>query len=166
MRHRVPLGNGGGLMSEQQHWALAPVANKRKKWPWVVGGITLAFFLLVGGVALIAVSVNEVVNDLNAEEESHAITKAQLDAILNAERESHAITKAQFNAIAIGTPKADVISTLGKEPEDAQKFVSEGIIDAADVKSSCIYYNESGETFGSRFQFCFDGNVLTSRNAY
>lgn len=149
MRHRVPLGNEGGLMSEQQQWAPAPVAKKRKKWPWVVGGITLAFFLLVGGcVALIAVSVNEAVNELNAEQASHAITKAQ------------------FDSIAIGTPKADVISTLGKEPENAQEFVSEGIIDKADVKSSCIYYNESGETFGSRFQFCFDGNLLTSRNAY
>jgi hypothetical protein len=35
-----------------------------------------------------------------------------------------------------------------------------------EASSSCVYYKKKGETFGSRFQFCFDGDLLRSTNAY
>jgi len=37
---------------------------------------------------------------------------------------------------------------------------------ASPINASCVYYNEKCETFGSRFQFCFDADSLRSKNAY
>ena len=121
----------------------------KKKWPWVLGGIVVAMILLCGGcTALFVVSVDKAVTDLNAEQERHAITPAQ------------------FDAVAIGTSQADVIASLGKEPEDTQEFVSEGVLDESEVSSSCIYYNKAGGEFGDLYQFCFDEGGLRSKNAY
>lgn len=122
------------------------VKQKRAKWPWVLGAIVL---LLGGCSALVVAAVDNAVDELNAEQRRHAITKAQ------------------FDAVALGTPKAQVIETLGKQPEDQQEFVHEGVLDEEQLKRSCIYYNRVGESFGAPFQFCFDGNdALDAKNAY
>lgn len=126
-----------------------PVQRKKAKWPWIVGGIFLFFVLVGGGCAVIfGVAVNNAVNQLNAEQAAHAITKSQ------------------FDALPLGTSQADVIRTLGKRPEDAQEFVNKGVLKSGDIKSSCIYYNKSGGSFGDRFQFCFTGDKLDTKNAY
>jgi hypothetical protein len=104
--------------------------------------------LIVGVVVIFAVAVDNAVDDLNAEQAEHAITKEQ------------------FDAIPLGIMRADLESQLGKPPQDAQEFVSEGVLDEQELRSSCVYYNEVGESFGSRFQFCFDGDSLRSKNAY
>lgn len=41
-----------------------------------------------------------------------------------------------------------------------------GVVSQSDVNSSCIHYNRTGETFGTRFRLCFDGDSLQSKNAY
>lgn len=126
-----------------------PNQPKKAKWPWIVGGIFLAFVLLGGGCALIlGVAVNNAVTQLNAEQAAHAITKSQ------------------FDAVPLGTSQADVIRTLGKTPENAQEFVNKGVLSSGDIKSSCIYYNKSGGSFGDRFQFCFTADKLDTKNAY
>ncbi len=85
---------------------------------------------------------------------------------LNAEQRAHAISKAQFDAVPLGASRAAVIQTLGKQPENTQEFVNKNVVDSSQINSSCIYYNREGEKFGSRFQFCFDGDSLRSKNAY
>jgi hypothetical protein len=120
------------------------IAPKKARWPWVLLGVFVFMVLgFVGCVALVSVGVNEVAD---------SITEAQ---------EKHAISQTQFDSIQIGTPKAEVLAALSKEPTDTTTFQSE----AGDVQiqSDCIYYWESGETFGNWYQFCFDeaGNLRT-----
>jgi hypothetical protein len=119
---------------------------RKRRWPWVLLGL----FVLFGGCTAIVSSAFK-----------HAVDQ------LNAEQRQHAITQAQFDSVSIGTSKDDVVNQLGKQPEDAQQFVSKGVFNEGDVKSSCIYYNQVGQSFGSRYQFCFDNNDdLDSKNAY
>lgn len=119
---------------------LAP--KKRAKWPWVLGGIFLVFILGIAGcVALVGTAVDHAAKEIGKEQEKHAISQAQ------------------FDAMALGTPKATVLSTLGKQPEDTSSFSSQA--GNVTVKSDCIYYWETGRTFGSWYQLCFDtsGNL-------
>jgi hypothetical protein len=126
-----------------------PSQPKRPKWPWVLGGIAAVFVLGVGGCAVIVgFAVHSAVERLNAEQRAHAISNAQ------------------FDSAQLGTSRADVIKMLGKQPEDTQEFVTKGVLKPGDVNSSCIYYNRKGEFFGNRFQFCFEGDSLQSKNAY
>jgi len=115
----------------------------------VLGGIAAAFVLGVGGCAVIVgVAINSAVDKLNAEQRAHAISNAQ------------------FDAVPLGASQADVIRTLGKQPQNTQEFVNKGVLSPGDVNSSCIYYNKEGGGFGSRYQFCFQGDSLQSKNAY
>jgi len=117
-------------------------------------GCLWAALIIIGlgilGVVIFAVAVNKAVDDLNAEQQSHAITKEQ------------------FDSIPLGMSRDQVTATLGKEPEDTQEFVNKGFLDESEVvNTSCIYYNDVGESFGSRFQFCFGGDGgLEGKNAY
>jgi hypothetical protein len=86
---------------------------------------------------------------------------------LNAEQAAHAITPAQFDSIKLGTARPTVISTLGKQPENTQEFLTKGVLSGQQIKSSCIYYNKSGGKFGDIYQLCFDNsNRLDTKNAY
>ena len=115
----------------------------------MLGGILVGFVLLgVGCAAILGVAVNHAVNNFNAEQQAHAITQTQ------------------FDSVPIGTSQAQVISRLGRQPEDAQQFVSKGILSAQDLKNSCIYYNRSGGQFGNRYQFCFTNDALDTKNSY
>ena len=119
-------------------------------WPWVLAGV---FVLGLGGcvavIAVVATGVNNAVEKLNAEQRAHAISKDQ------------------FDAVPLGAYRAAVVQMLGKQPEDTQEFVNRGVLTSSDVNSSCIYYNKQDEKFGSaRFQFCFDGDSLRSKNSY
>jgi hypothetical protein len=118
---------------------------KRKKWPWVLGAIVLVFGL---GVAGCLAAVNNAVDELNREQAAHAITKAQ------------------FDTLALGISRAEVISQLGREPEDVQEFVHQGVLSEAQVNDACIYYNREGGSFGDRFQLCFTDDKLDAKNAY
>lgn len=116
--------------------------KKRRVWPWVVGTILVIGF---GGCALVVAAVNNAVEELNAEQRQHAISKTQ------------------FDTVEFGVTKEALIDQLGKEPEDVQEFASRDI----NIVSSCIYYNRKGGEFGDRFQFCFDDSgLLDSKNAY
>lgn len=129
-----------------QHGVPVVVQNRRRRvWPWVLLGVAVVF---VAGFVGCAALLNEAVDDLNAEQAAHAITQEQ------------------FDAITLGMTRDEVVFTLGKEPEDAQEFVTEGVFTEEELRSSCIYYNRVGESFGSAFQFCFDGDVLRSKNSY
>jgi hypothetical protein len=119
--------------------------RKRKKWPWVVGAIVLVFGL---GVAGCLAAINSAVDELNKEQAAHAISKVQ------------------FDAVPLGITRAEVITQLGREPEDVQEFVHEGILSETQVNASCIYYNREGGSFGDRFQFCFTDDKLDAKNAY
>jgi hypothetical protein len=129
--------------------AVRPAPRKKPKWPWVLGGILAALVVLGGGCAVIVgVAINSAVEKLNAEQRAHAISRAQ------------------FDAVPLGASRAAVIQMLGKPPEDTQEFVNKNVLDESQVNSSCIYYNRQGGEFGDRFQFCFDGDSLRSKNAY
>jgi hypothetical protein len=121
------------------------VAPKKKaRWPWVLLALFVVFGLgVVGCVAIVGTAVDHAAKEIGREQEKHAISQAE------------------FDAVQLGTPKATVLATLGKEPEDTSSFKSQA--GNATVQSDCIYYWESGRTFGSWYQLCFDsaGNLRT-----
>jgi hypothetical protein len=123
----------------------AVVVHHRSRWPWVLLGIFIFMVLGFGGCAVISVVV--------LSEAADEISEAQ---------ERHAISQTQFESIQVGTPRATVLQTLGKSPTTTSSFESEAEGDF-DISSDCIYYWESGETFGNWYQFCFDaaGNLRT-----
>jgi hypothetical protein len=114
----------------------------------LLGLIAFSVLAIGGCAALIGSAANEAVKQLDAEQQAHAITPAQ------------------FDAITLGASEASVQTSLGKPPEDRQQFQSKGFLTNEPANSSCIYYNRDGGSFGDRYQFCFDSGKLTSKNAY
>lgn len=112
-----------------------------------LGILLAATVLIVGCVALLGTAANEV------------------DKQLTTEQNTNAITLRQYRDVAIGTRKDQVVEELG-EPADRQEFESEGFLQDEPQSSSCVYYNRRGGDVGQVFQFCFDGNKLTSKNAF
>jgi hypothetical protein len=111
----------------------------RKKWPWVLGGILTLFLVAgVGCAVLIGTAVNTAVNQLNAEQRAHSISAAQ------------------FARVQLGTTQSEVISTLGKQPENTQEFLSKGVLSQSNISSSCIYYNRRwrSRSWGIRLRCC------------
>jgi hypothetical protein len=111
----------------------------------VMLGVFLGGCLLIAGcVALFAAGVDEAAKEQN----------------------ETAITQSQFRSVKLGTTQSAIERRLG-QPGDAQEFENEGLPGEA-VKSSCIYYNEKDKGLGEGrfYQFCFDGNRLTGKNAY
>jgi hypothetical protein len=118
----------------------------RRKLLWVVPIVAVLF--IVGLVAL-ALTLQDDVDELTATQQQHAIAKPQ------------------FDAVQLRISPADLIRQVHKTPENAQHYVTRGLVDTAEINSSCVYYNWVGKKFGvSRFQFCFEANVLTSKDAY
>ncbi|MGB0121360.1 MAG: hypothetical protein WBP55_10450 [Solirubrobacterales bacterium] len=103
---------------------------------------------VVGCSALLIGGVNEAVNELNEEQEQHAISKSM------------------FNRIEIGMTEKQVRELTGKVPEDRQSFESEGFLSEEPSTSKCIYYNKSGGEFLDSFQLCFDEGKLRSKNDF
>jgi hypothetical protein len=140
--------------------ATAPIATRaqrqavqqrapRKKWPWVLGGILTLFVVAgVGCAALLTTAVTTAVNQLNAEQRAHSISAAQ------------------FAGVPLGTSQPQVISSLGKQPENTQEFLSKGVLPQSNISSSCIYYNKTGGKFGDIYQFCFTNGALDTKNSY
>jgi hypothetical protein len=121
------------------------IVKHKSRWPWVLLGIFVFMVVgFVGCVAIVSVGVNEAAKQISANQEKHAISQAQYDAL------------------PIGTSKALVLAGLGKEPTTTSSFES-NVSGDVKVSSSCIYYWETGETFGNWYQFCFDaaGNLAT-----
>ena len=122
---------------------------KKKKWPWVLAAVLILMAIgFAGCVAVVGTVASKAVDELNKEQARHAITSGQ------------------FTNVQLGTSRADVISELGKPPEDAQEFVQRGILNGQDLNSSCIYYNKAGGSFGNIYQFCFQNDALESKNSY
>lgn len=146
---------GGGVAYEQPDgsvWKQAPDGSwviaekkKRRKWPWVLGSLGAIVVLIV---VVFSLAVNNAVNQLNAEQQKHAITQSQ------------------FNSVQLGISQTALSNSLGKTPESSQEFVSKGVLSQQQIKSSCVYYNEAGHVFGRYYQFCFDNGALTSKNQY
>lgn len=124
------------------------IVKHRSPWPWIFLAIFLVFGLgIVGCVAIVAVATDNAVKSFNAEQSRHAISQGQ------------------FDSVQLGTARAAVIAGLGKQPENTQSFSSQAA--NARIDSSCIYYWESGRTFGHYYQFCFDGTGnLSTKNAF
>ena len=105
--------------------------------------------VLIGGCSAILIgAANEAVNDLNDEQQQHAITRAD------------------YNALSIGMTEEEVRQSTGKAPEDRQNFESEGFLNDEPEKSSCIYYNKADGEFLDTYQLCFDNGKLTSKNDF
>jgi hypothetical protein len=113
-------------------------------------GIAILMVLIVGGcTALVGGAVNEAVESYNAEQAKSAISQEV------------------FDGIQLGATRAQVDAAVAPAvPQDAQEFTQEGVLDEAQISSSCIYFNREGGKFGDIFQFCFDGDSLTSKNSY
>lgn len=120
----------------------------RKRWPWVVSGIFILLVVTVVGFLMFVGAAN-----------------SNASKTLDTEQALHAITQQQFDAVAPGTPRAGVISQLGKQPEDAREpAANEAPID--NNTAPCIYYGRTGGGFGDSYQFCFASGVLSSKAPY
>jgi hypothetical protein len=53
-------------------------------------------------------------------------------------------SKAQFDSIPLGTSEAAVVKMLAKPPQNPEEYVSNGALKQADIKTSCLYYNQIG----------------------
>jgi uncharacterized protein DUF2510 len=148
---RPPAPAGAWSTPASAQWQ-APVATAQKKrpvWPWIIVAVAvLVFGGCTASIIIVAVAVDEAIEELNEEQRRHAITNEQ------------------FDSVPIGTTERGVMAILGKQPEDKQEFIQEGVLDESDILSSCIYYNRSGGEFGDVFQFCFENGSLTRKNAY
>jgi hypothetical protein len=122
--------------------------KKRTVLKVIVGLAVLGLVAMVGCAALIGSAAEEVGNELDAQQNEHAIT-----------------TK-QFKSLDLGTSQSAVIKELGVKPEDKQEFENEGFMSEEPSSSSCIYYNKKNGEFGDIFQLCFDEKKLSSKNAY
>ena len=74
----------------------------------------------------------------------------------------------EFDSVQQGMTQQEVEHLLGP-PDNSQQFEQQiPQLQNQPLKSSCIYYPESGKPLleGHSFQFCFDQNKLTSKNAY
>ncbi len=120
--------------------------KKRTALKVFLGLALVGLVVVVGCSALLVGGANEVANELDKEQEAHAITRVQ------------------YNDLEIGMTQAEVIRALGKQPEDRQTFESEGFLDDEPANSSCIYYNQAGGEFLDSYQLCFDNGKLTSKN--
>jgi hypothetical protein len=121
------------------------VQHKSRGCLWV---FLVVVALVILGVVVFALAINKAIDNLNTEQAKHAITQQQ------------------FHNVQLGVTQATLEQQLGKPPENTQEFVTKGILAQADINSSCVYYNKVGETFGSRYQFCFDNDALTTKSAY
>lgn len=124
-------------------WVLEP--KRHHVFRWIVG---TAAALLILIIVLVGVVINGAVDQLNAEQQAHAITPAQ------------------YTTVKLGVTRQQLESQLGKQPENAQEFVSKGFLNQGQLNSSCLYYNESGKTFGHLYQFCFTNDQLDTKSAY
>jgi hypothetical protein len=121
------------------------VVKHRSPLPWILLGIFVFFVVaFVGCAVLVGVGLNEAADEIGRAQERHAISQNQ------------------FDSVQIGTPRAAVLAALGKQPAETSSFKSEAE-GTVDISSDCIYYWESGQTFGNWYQFCFDsaGNLRT-----
>ena len=85
---------------------------------------------------------------------------------LTADQQAHAISMSQFDSIALGTSETAVVSNLAKPPQDPQDYVINGVLKQADIKASCLFYNNIGAAFGAGFQFCFSSNRLINKTPF
>lgn len=113
-------------------------------------GVTLLLILLAAGcAALVGTAANEAVNQLNEDQAASAISQET------------------FDGLQIGATRAEVDAAVAPAvPQDAQEFTQEGVLDEQQIETSCIYFNREGGEFGDIFQLCFDGDTLSSKNAY
>lgn len=110
-------------------------------------GLCLAgLVFVIGCAALVGTAVNDAVNNLNAEQEKSAITRAQ------------------FKQLHLGMTEKQVKKQLGKKPQDRQDLQSEGVLDGEPSNSACIYYNKADGEWLDTYQLCFDNGRLTSKN--
>jgi hypothetical protein len=122
--------------------------KKRTVLKVLLGLSLVGLVFIVGCAALIGSAANEAVKQLDSEQKAHAISVSQ------------------FRSLTLGTSESEVISQLGKKPEDRQEFQNESFVGKEPDNSSCIYYNKAGGSFGDAFQLCFDNSRLSSKNAY
>jgi hypothetical protein len=113
-----------------------------------IGVILALVVVIVGCAALIGGAANEASKELDRQQQQHAITRNQ------------------FRSLRLGMSERQVRAAVGKRPENRQAFESEGILDEEPSRSSCIYYNRAGGTFGDSFQLCFENGHLSSKNSY
>jgi Protein of unknown function (DUF2510) len=121
------------------------VVKHRSPLPWILLGIFVVMVVgVVGCVAVVSVGLDQAAKEIGRTQERHAISQAQ------------------FDSVQIGSPRDAVINALGKPPAETSSFESQAEGDL-DLSTACIYYWESGETFGNWYQFCFDsaGNLQT-----
>jgi hypothetical protein len=113
-------------------------------------GLAVLMVVVVGGcTALVGAGINEAVEQLDEEQAASAISQET------------------FDAIQIGATRADVDAAVAPAvPQDSQEFTQEGVLEAADINHSCVYYNREGGEFGDIFQFCFEGDVLTTKSSF
>lgn len=109
---------------------------RRVRWPWVVGAIVV----LVGLAAATGIGVIS-----GAPEEPRT-------APASPQRAPHTITDVAYNFVTVGTPRARVLTGLGKRPADRAEY--RRVFPIATTDNACAYYY--GRAPRISYSFCFN----------
>ena len=142
----------------------ADIQRSRRRSPgrlWALGGIFLVVVVGIGAWAVLRGGGKATTGSTAIVPNPTLSAKA-----LNNEQQAHAISTAQFNSVALGTSEVAVVKMLGKPPQDPEDYVSNGVLKQTDLKTSCLYYNKGGASFGSGFRFCFANQGLANKTVF
>jgi hypothetical protein len=157
-----PTRSSSGATRQQQTRAMIQRSRHRRPKPlWVLGAMVLV--LVVGGGAWLVLRGSGTSKTKSTAVSPNPTLSAKA---LNAEQQAHAISKAQFDSVSLGTSEGGVVKALGKPPQNPEQYVNNGVLKQTDIRSSCLYYNQSGASFGSGFRFCFTNTGLVNKKAF
>jgi hypothetical protein len=184
-RDAAPASSASSADSQPMTRVSIQKARRRKRWRWVLAGVALLVVLGVGGYAVLSGGGSSTSGNHAAVPSTKGkragttstsrttvptnppTTRAPVTTLpLSVEQSAHAISRAQFDSVALGTGEVAVVKLLGKPPQNPQVYVANHLLKQSEVKSTCLYYNKIGASFGPGFQFCFTSTGLQSKKAF
>jgi hypothetical protein len=187
-RDAAPSSSPSSADSQPMTRVAIQKARRAKQWRRVLAGVALLVVLGVGGYAVLSgggssTSGNHAAVPSTKGKRAGTTSTSRASGTtvptnpptprapvttlpLSVEQSAHAISQAQFDSVALGTGEGDVVKLLAKPPQNPQVYVVNHLLKQSEVKSTCLYYNKIGASFGPGFQFCFTSTGLQNKKAF